>query len=859
VLIRESADIGGKRLTIEVGRMARLAHGAALVQVGETVVLATACEAPERPGIDFFPLTIDYREKTYAAGKIPGGFFKREGRPTNKEILSARLIDRPMRPLFPDAYKNEVQVLCNVLSYDGQNEPNVLAGIASSLACMLSPIPLLGPVGWVNVGVLDGKVTVWPDDTKAAASTLELVVAGTKDHITMVEAGVRELPESLVLDAIDAAQEAIRGICLLQERVMEKVGRKPAHSSYRPPEDARAPLREKLREKFKGPLKRSMVAPNKSDRRAALKPVEEEALAALGSEEEPPPSGRWSKGDVAATVREVADEALRELILEQKRVDGRSPSDIREIACEVALLPRAHGSALFTRGETQALVTATLGTSLDEQVVDGLQDEYKKRFLLHYNFPPSSVGEVRPMRGTSRREVGHGNLAERALQAVLPSADDFPYTLRVVSDVLMSNGSSSMASVCGGTLALLDAGVRIAAPVAGIAMGLVMEGGKVVVLSDILGDEDHAGDMDFKVAGTAAGITALQMDIKVRGLTRRILEEALEQARAGRLHILGEMRRAIERPRDDYSPYAPRITVIRINPEKIGTLIGPGGKMIRQIQEETKTTIEVTDDGTVKVFGSDGPQAEKARKWIEDLTLEAEIGKVYEGPIVSMRDFGVFVQILPNQDGMIHVSELSDGYVDRPEDVVKLGEVVRAKCIAVDPTGKVKLSRKAVLLEERGIPHEPSAPRGGGGGGRGGPRRDRGGPRDRGDRSDRGGGHGHGGPRDRGHRDGGFRDGGHRQGGPRDHGPRDQGPRDQGPRDEGPRDQGSRDQGSRDQGSRDEGSRGQGRHDQGQGDRRGHRGDDSQGGRGHGGPPDFPREGEREHGADREGPEPAGG
>ncbi len=750
-MIRKTAEIGGKELTLEVGRMARLAQGAALVQLGETIVLATACEAGVRPGIDFFPLTIDYREKTSAAGKIPGGFFKREGRPTTKEILSSRLIDRPIRPLFPEGYLNEVQVLSNVLSYDTENEPAVLAGIASSLACMMSPIPLLGPVAWVNVGYVEGKLVLWPSDLQAKESTLDLVVAGTEDHITMVEAGAKELPEELILDAIDLAQKAIGQICKLQEEVMAAAGVKPAHVGYQAPPDPKAALRAKVREKSKAEVRKRIVAPDKHARRSALKGLESEAIDLFASKEVPVPKGQWTAADVAGAFRDVSDEALRELIVEGKRVDGRGPRDVREITCEVGVLPRTHGSALFTRGETQALVTATLGTSRDEQYIDGLQEEYKKRFLLHYNFPPSSVGEVRPMRGTSRREVGHGNLAERALEAVLPSPEEFPYTLRIVSDVLMSNGSSSMASVCGGTLCMLDAGIKLKAPVAGIAMGLVMESNKVVVLSDILGDEDHSGDMDFKVAGTAQGITGLQMDIKVRGLTRAILEQALDQAREGRIGILDSMRRAIEQPRGDYSRYAPRITVLKINTEKIGALIGPGGKMIRQIQEETKTTIEVSDDGTVKVFATEAENASRAKKWIEDITLEAEVGKIYEGPVVQMRDFGVFVQILPNQDGMIHVSELADGYVQRPEDVVKLGEVVRAKCIAVDEMGKVKLSRRAVLLEERGEVYEPTprAPRDGGG--RGGDRGGRGGDdRGRRDRDDRGRGPRGPGDRDRG-------------------------------------------------------------------------------------------------------------
>jgi polyribonucleotide nucleotidyltransferase len=741
LFVKKDAEIGNKMISIEVGKMARLAHGSAVVSLGETKVLVAVGEADPRPGIDFFPLTIEYREKTYAAGKIPGGFFKREGRPTTKEILGCRMIDRPIRPIFADGYKNEVQVVCTVLSYDGENDPDVLAGIGTSMALMASPMPLKGPVAWVRVGWFDDRPCVFPEDSRMAQSALDLVVAGSQTSVTMVEAGVSELGETQVLDAIAAGHEAIQKLCDLQNEVLAELGITPAHETYEAPEDKNAPLVDTIRSEVKERVKGVVVQPSKPERQAVLRPIGEELVEKHADLDDTGDDGKWPVKTVKNSFRDVCDEALRELILEGKRVDGRSPDEIRPIDCEVGFLPRAHGSALFTRGETQALVAATLGTGLDEQIIDGLQEEYKKDFMLHYNFPPYSVGEVRPIRGTSRREYGHGNLAERALKPVIPHKDDFPYTLRLVSEILMSNGSSSMASVCGGSLAMLDAGVKIAAPVAGIAMGLVKEDDKVVVLSDILGDEDHAGDMDFKVTGTEKGITALQMDIKIDGVDRAILETALDQARQGRLHILGEMAKAMDKPRDDYSPHAPRLLALKINTEKIGTIIGPGGKMIRKIQEETGTTIEVEDDGTVKIFSTDGESAAKAKQWVEDLVLEAEVGKVYEGPIVDVRDFGVFVQILPNQDGMIHVSELSDGYVDHPSDVVKQGDVVKAKCIAVDETGRVKLSRKAAILEERGETYEV-APRGGGrggggrgGGGRGGGDRGRGRGRDR----DRGG------------------------------------------------------------------------------------------------------------------------
>jgi len=765
LIVKKSRQIGGKTLSIEVGKLARLAGGSAVVTLGESIVLATADVAEARPGIDFFPLTVEYREKTYAAGKIPGGFFKREGRPTTKEILGCRLIDRPIRPLFADGFVKEVQIICNVLSYDGEHDPDVLAGIATSMALMASGAPLKGPVGWVRVGCFDGKLELWPVDGRRSESQLSLVVAGSRDSVTMVEAGATELPETKMLDAIDLAHGAIRDLCALQDEVLAELGKKAGHLTYVRPADERAELMKIVERECKERVRKSIVQPTKPQRQAALEPIRKELIEKHGDPENTGADGKWPVQAVKGCFTEVCDGVLRELILEGKRVDGRGATDIRPISCEVSVLPRAHGSALFTRGETQALVASTLGTGLDEQIVDGLQEEYKKRFMLHYNFPPFSVGEVRPIRGTSRREIGHGNLAERALEPVIPPEEPFPYTLRLVSEILMSNGSSSMATVCGGTLAMLDAGIRIKAPVAGIAMGLVKEGDRVVILSDILGDEDHSGDMDFKVAGTANGVTALQMDIKIAGVSRAILEKALEQARTGRLHILKEMEKAMASPRQDYSPYAPRLIAIKINPEKIGAVIGPGGKVIRQIQEETGTTVEISDDGTVKVFATDGDKAKAAIEMIEGITAEAEIGKIYEGKVVSMRDFGVFVQILPNLDGLVHVSELSDGYVERPEDVVKMGDDLRVKCIDVDPSGKVRLSRRAVILEERGEVFEPS-PRGGGGGG-GGRSRGRGGPRGQGgDR--RGGGHG-------GERRGGDRNrGGGYQGG--DRGPNAPGP-----------------------------------------------------------------------------------
>ncbi|MEM8884776.1 MAG: polyribonucleotide nucleotidyltransferase [Planctomycetota bacterium] len=749
--IKKTAEIGGKPLSIEVGKLAQLAKGSCVVTLGETMVLATVGVATPRPGIDFFPLTVEYREKTYAAGKIPGGFFKREARPTTKEVLGCRLIDRPIRPLFADGYLADIQIICYALSYDGVNDPDMLAGVGASMALMLAGTPFKGPVSWVRVGLNGDELTLFPDDQSMKDASLDLVVAGTTDSVTMVEAGAKRVDESIILNAIGMGHEAIATINQLQLDVLAEAGVEPAINSWEVPENPLDAILPAVRDAYAQQVRDSIVQPTKPGRQQALKPLKEACMEQFADLEETGEEGKFPAKLVGNAFKEVCNEVLRALIVDGTRVDGRKPDEIRKIECEVGVLPRAHGSALFQRGETQAIVAATLGTGLDEQVIDGIQDEYKKRFYLHYNFPPFCVGEVRPIRGTSRRELGHGNLAERSLEPMIPDQLEFPYTLRLVSEILMSNGSSSMASVCGGTLAMQDAGVKIEKPVAGIAMGLVKEGDTVVVLSDILGDEDHSGDMDFKVTGTDDGVTALQMDIKIDGVSREILESALGQAKEGRLHILGEMAKSMAASREDYSQYAPRLLTISIPTEKIGTIIGPGGKTIRQIQEETGSTLEVTDEGLVKIFSTSGGSAEKARQWVEDLTLEAEVGKIYEGPVVEMRDFGVFVKILPNQDGMVHVSELADGYVEKPEDVVKVGEVLKVKCIAVEQ-GKCKLSRRAVLIEEAGGTYEPSTPPSRGrGGGRDG---NRGGGRGRGGDRDRGGDRGRGGDRRRGRGDG---------------------------------------------------------------------------------------------------------
>jgi polyribonucleotide nucleotidyltransferase len=692
-------DVGGRPLTIETGRMARLAAGSALVRFGDTMVLSGAATAPPREGLDFFPLTIDYREKTYAAGKIPGGFLKRESAPTPKEILTMRMTDRPIRPLWPEGYGEDTQVQSFVLSFDQQNEPDVLAIIGASAALSLAPVPFLGPLGATRIGMKGDEFVAFPDVETMAASPLDLIVAGTKDAVTMVEAGAREVPEDVMLEAIFFGHEAIQRIVAAIEELRRKSGWRTAPFTARPVNQAV----EAVRRTYAADIERALRSPAKLERQVATREVSKRIKEALVDPATPPAPGRFAKADVSAAVHEVERELIREAALSGRRVDGRPADQVRPISIEVGLLPRAHGSALFTRGETQALVAATLGTGDDEKLIDGLfTEKQNKKYYLHYNFPPMSVGEVRPIRGPSRREIGHGALAERALAPVLPEEASFPYTLRIVSDVLMSNGSSSMATVCGATLAMMDAGIQIRQPVAGVAMGLVQEGERVVVLSDILGDEDHAGDMDFKVAGTQFGITALQMDIKTTGVARDVMKRALDQAREGRIHVLKTMLAAMPRPREEYSPYAPRVEQVKIPRDKIGMLIGPGGKNIRRIQEETGATIEVEDSGVVKIFAANGDAMKRAREQVEAVSAEAELGRIYDGKVTSIKDFGAFVEIAPGLEGLVHISELAEGYVDRVTDVVRMGDPIRVKVILVDPSGRVKLSRKAVLAEEGG-------------------------------------------------------------------------------------------------------------------------------------------------------------
>ncbi|HHT9110186.1 MAG TPA: polyribonucleotide nucleotidyltransferase [Candidatus Brocadiaceae bacterium] len=687
--------IGKRVLSIEVGRIARQADGAALVQYGDTVVLATAVSATEqKDDADFFPLTVEYREKTYAAGKFPGGFFKREGRPTLKEILTMRLIDRPIRPLFPETYMKEVQVMSMVLSADKENDPDILAMIAASAALSVSSIPFSGPTGSVRVGYTDGEFVINPTHVELATSAMDLVVSGTEDAITMVEASSREVPEERMVEAIMFGHAFIKEIVQLQKELLEKCGKAKQPI---PPLKINVELLEDIKKKYYNKILERNQTPGKHERSRALGELLKEIISEYCTDEESAPSRR----EIKLVFERIETTVVRDQIMnEGKRPDGRGFANIRPITCEVGMLPRTHGSALFTRGETQALVVVTLGTTMDEQKVDTLEDEYSKKFMLDYNFPPFCVGEVKPLRGPGRREIGHGALAERALEAVLPPPEKFPYTIRIVSDVMESNGSSSMATVCGGTLSLMDAGVPINAPVAGIAMGLVKEGEHVCILSDILGTEDHLGDMDFKVAGTANGVTALQMDIKIAGITEKIMRDALTQAKEGRMHIISELSRVIDKPRHEISIYAPRLLHIKIKPDKIGMVIGPGGKNIKKIQEETGAKIEIEDDGTVMISAALAESAKKAKTWIERMTEEIQIGKTYQGKVLSLKEYGAFVEVLPGHDGLVHISELSDGYIEKVEDVVQVGQEIMIKVIGIDDQKRVKLSRKAAIKEQ---------------------------------------------------------------------------------------------------------------------------------------------------------------
>ena len=689
--------IGAETLSIETGRLARQAHGAALVRYGETVVLGTVLTGPPREGIDFFPLQVDYREKMSAAGKFPGGFFKREGRPTSKEILTMRMIDRPARPLFPKGFKDEVQIQLSVLSADTQIDPDVVAMAAAGAALAVSPLPFQGPAASVRVGRVDGEFVINPTRSQLEYSDLDLIVAGTPRAINMIEIGCRELSENVVADAVKFGHEyGVVPICEMLEELKHQAGREV---TWEAPEQ-NASFLEDVEKRCREDLVTAKTITGKQERYAAVKEVYEKVLAHFCPDGEERPE--HTPAEVKEAVRQVEKRVVRERILKDHvRPDGRGMEDIRAITGEVGWLPRVHGSALFQRGETQAMVTTTLGTASDEQIIDDLVEEYSKKFLLHYNFPNFCVGEVRRIGPPGRREIGHGALAERSLEAVLPSPDDFPYTIRLVGDILESNGSSSMATVCGGTLALMDAGVPIKAPVAGISIGMVEEDGEAVLFSDILGEEDAFGDMDFKVAGTRAGITGVQVDIKAEGLKFDLMEQALELAKAARLHILDIMDQVIDKPRPEISPYAPRLLMLKINPEKIGKLIGPGGRSVRAIQSDTGAQIDIEDDGTVFISCVDAEKAQKAYDLVQAMTEDIEIGRIYSGKVASVKDFGAFVEIQEGQDGLCHISELDDAYVRSVGDVVKVGDEVRVKVIAIDDQGRVKLSRKAAMKEEK--------------------------------------------------------------------------------------------------------------------------------------------------------------
>jgi len=680
----------GRVLTIETGRIARQAGGSALVQLGDTVVFAAATSAVSRQERDFLPLSVDYREKSYAAGKIPGGFFKREGRPSEKEILSARLTDRPLRPLFPEGFTDEISVMIQVLSSDQENDADVLGIIGASVALSISDIPFYTPIAATRIGRIDGKLKAFPLYSELENSDINLIIAGTGEFINMVEGGAQEISEKEMIEAIEYGHAIIKKITSLIDEIKEKVG-KPKPEVI--PAEIDAEIVKSVSELSLEKVKKANRIKDKAERYEALDNIKAEAIEAL--EEQFPESEK----EIKAVIAKFEKDDLRSMILnEGVRSDGRGYEDIRDITIEVGVLPRTHGSALFTRGQTQALVVTTLGTKVDEQKIDDLLGESYKSFMLHYNFPSFSVGEVRPNRGPGRREIGHGALAERALEPTVPTEERFPYTVRLVSDIMESNGSSSMATVCGGSLALMDAGVPLKSPVAGIAMGLVMEGDKKAILTDILGVEDHLGDMDFKVAGTKDGITAFQMDIKISGLTVELMEKALAQAHRARLNILETMKKALAEPRAELSQYAPRIITIKIPISKIGEVIGPGGKMIRSIVEQTGAKVDIDDDGTVLLSSVDQLAGEKARDMVLALVEEAEIGKEYIGTVKRVAAFGAFVEILPNTDGLLHISEIDHTRINKVEDVLNVGDQVKVKVLNIDPEGKIRLSRK-VLLE----------------------------------------------------------------------------------------------------------------------------------------------------------------
>ena len=687
-----NAEIGGKTLSIQTGKVAKQASGSVVVQYGDTIVLVTAVSANNERDVDFLPLSVDYQEKIYAAGRIPGNYFRREiGRPSEKETLTARLIDRPIRPLFPKDYRFETQVIATVLSMDQENDPDTLAMLGASAALEISDIPFAGPIASVRVGRIDGQLKVNPSIQELENSDINIIVAGSKTGVVMVEGGADIVSEADMLEAIFFGHSAMQPLIDLQLKLKETHG--VAKREFSPPE--RDPnLVSQLESSATPPLKEAILIADKMQRQKAVRTVKAEIFENLGEDY------LERRDEVFAILKDLQKQISRDLILnEGRRIDNRRFDEIRPIACEAGILPRPHGSALFTRGETQVLGVLTLGSGQDEQRVETLSGEEFRPFMLHYNFPPYSVGEVKRMGGPSRRDIGHGGLSTRAIEKILPPKEKFEYTIRLVSEVFESNGSSSMGTVCSCIMALMDGGVPITAPVAGIAMGLVKEGDQTVILSDILGDEDHTGDMDFKVAGSSQGITALQMDIKIHELSRDIMDKALEQARAGRQHILDKMLEAIQEPREEISPYAPTIVTVKINPDKIRDIIGPGGKTIRAIQSETNTSIEITDDGSVKIAAFSKEEADASLEMVNEITKEAEVGAIYEGTVVKITDFGAFVQIMPGTDGLVHISQLANRRVTKVTDVVKEGQKLKVKVLEIGRDGKIRLSHKAVLDE----------------------------------------------------------------------------------------------------------------------------------------------------------------
>jgi len=739
--VKVGLELAGRRLTIETGRLAKQANGAAVVQYGDTIILATAVLGEAQEGMDFLPLTVDFEARTYAAGKIPMTFYRREGKPSDRSILVARLTDRPLRPLFPEGMRNEVQIIITPLSSDPENSPDVLSPIGASAALSVSDIPFQGPVACVRVGLIEGELALNPTYSQMEHSDLDLVVAGTKEALLMVEAGANEVPEETLLRALEFAHDAIRQIAALQEELVARAGREKAAVELARPEEE---LLGRVGELAAGPIGELLGRPEKQARHRALEALREEILAQLAE------AYPEREGEIQSAFEKVLKQVVRRMTLEEgRRVDGRRMEEVRPITCEVGLLPRVHGSALFTRGETQVLSVTTLGTVGDEKTIDWLTEDFTSRYMHHYNFLPFCVGEVRPLRGPGRREIGHGALAERALVPVLPEEEEFPYTIRVVSEILESNGSSSMASVCGSSLSLMDAGVPIRSAVAGVAMGLLKENDQYRILTDIEGMEDAYGDMDFKVAGTEKGITALQMDIKIAGLEMDLLAEALEWARRARLFIRDKMLTALPAPRPELSPYAPRITIITIDPDKIGTVIGPGGKTINRITEETGTQIDIEDDGRVYIAAPNEEAGQRARKMIEDLVRDVVVGEEYVGKVTRIMNFGAFVEVLPGKEGLVHISRLSNERVARVEDVVHVGDELTVRVSEIDSQGRINLERVGLPARDRRppsprrsfyrrSPERRSDRRGGQGGGRGGRSGDRRRPHGRPDRrSDR--------------------------------------------------------------------------------------------------------------------------